>query len=126
MNTGIIYFNDKPMGVGKIPELHITSNVEDEKEPVAYFHPDGYSILYESRYIADCILEDMKDIAQKYGFVSVSDLKDLSCALTGKETVVTNTDNKIGWTLDILCTKAHVVRMRNGYTLELPKPMSIE
>lgn len=39
MNTGIIYFNDKPMGVGKIPELHITSNMEDEKEPVAYFHP---------------------------------------------------------------------------------------
>ena len=41
MNTGIIYFNDKPMGVGKIPELHITPNTEDEKEPVAYFHPDS-------------------------------------------------------------------------------------
>ena len=41
MNTGIIYFNDKPMGVGKIPKLDITPNTEDEKEPVAYFHPDS-------------------------------------------------------------------------------------
>lgn len=85
-----------------------------------------YNILYESRYIADCILESMKDIAQKYGFVSVADLKDLSCALTGKETVVTNTDNKIGWTLDTLNIDAHIVRMQNGYALGLPKPMSIE
>ena len=85
-----------------------------------------YNIRYESRYIADCILEGMKNITQEYGFVSVADLKDLSCALTGKETVVTPTDNKMGWTLDTLCTKANIVRMRNGYTLGLPKPLFIE
>ena len=96
---------------------------EPKDQPDARF---WYSILYESRYIADCILESMKDIAQKYGFVSVADLKDLSCALTGKETVVTNTDNKIGWTLDILNIDAHIVRMRNGYALGLPKPLFIE
>ena len=39
MNTGIIYFNGKPMMVGEIPKLDITPNIEDEKEPVAYFHP---------------------------------------------------------------------------------------
>ena len=92
-------------------------------QPDALFR---YNILYESRYIADCILESMKDIAQKYGFVSVADLKELSYALTGKETVVTNTDNKIGWTLDTLCTKANIIRMRNGYALELPKPLFIK
>ena len=96
---------------------------EPNDQPDARF---WYNILYESRYIADCILEGMKDIAQKYGFVTVADLKDLSYCLTDKETRVTYTDIKTGWTLDTLCTKAHVVRMRNGYALELPKPMSIE
>ena len=92
-------------------------------QPDALFR---YNILYESRYIADCILESMKDIAQKYGFVSVANLKDLSCALTGKETVVTPADNKIGWTLDTLNIDAHIVRMRNGYALGLPKSLFIE
>ena len=109
-------------------EAELKGLIFEKEEPNDQLHARifGYDILYESRYIADCILEDMKDIAQKYGFVSVADLKDLSCALTGKETVVTPTDNKMGWTLDTLCTKANIVRMRNGYTLGLPKPLFIE
>ena len=85
----------------------------------------GYDILYESRYIADCILGDMKDIAQKYGFVSVADFKDLSNEYTGVENMVYYLDNKQGWTLDMICTKARIVRMRNGYTLGLPNPIFI-
>ena len=85
----------------------------------------GYDILYESRYIADCVLEDMKDIAQKYGSVSVADFKDLSNEYTGAENMVYYLDNKQGWTLDMICTKAHIVRMRNGYTLGLPNPIFI-
>ena len=38
MSAGILYFNDKPMVVREILELHIT---EDEKEPAAYFHSDS-------------------------------------------------------------------------------------
>ena len=38
MSAGILYFNDKPMAVREILELHIT---EDEKEPMPYFHPDS-------------------------------------------------------------------------------------
>lgn len=41
MITGTIYFNGKPMAVGEIPELYITPNGEDEKEPIAYFHQDS-------------------------------------------------------------------------------------
>ena len=109
-------------------EAELKGLIFEKEEPNDQLHARifGYDILYESRYIADCILEDMKDIAQKYGFVSVADLKDLSYCLTDKKTWGTYTDIKMGWTLDTLCTKAHVVRMRNGYTLELPKPMSIE
>ena len=96
---------------------------EPKNQPDARF---GYDILYESRYIADCILEDMKDIAQKYGFVSVADFKDLSSILTGKEILVKNIDGGMGWTLDMICTKAHIIRMRNGYALGLPEPLFIE
>ena len=96
---------------------------EPKNQPDARF---GYDIVYESRCIADGILEDMKDIAQKYGFVSVADFKDLSNGLTGKEILVEYIDNNIGWTLDMLCTKAHIVRMRNGYALGLPNQLFIE
>ena len=41
MDDGVIYFNGKPIMVGEIPELDITLNTEDEKEPAAYFHPDS-------------------------------------------------------------------------------------
>ena len=53
-------------------------------------------------------------------------IRNKGYSLTDKKTWGTYTDIKTGWTLDTLCTKAHIVRMRNGYTLELPKPMSIE
>lgn len=96
---------------------------EPKDQPDARF---GYDILYESRYIADSMLKYMKDIAQKYGFVSVADFKDLSNDFTGKEILVNYLDNKRGWTLDMICTKAHIVRMRNRYALGLPEPLFIE
>ena len=44
MSAGILYFNDKPMAVREILELHIA---EDEKEPVAYFHPDSNECSFD-------------------------------------------------------------------------------
>lgn len=41
MMSGVIYFDGKPMMVGAIPELHISSIKESEKEPMPYFHPDS-------------------------------------------------------------------------------------
>ena len=94
-----------------------------KNQPDARF---GYDILYESRYIADYILRNMKDIAQKFGFVSVADFKDLSNGLTGKETLVRKIDNEMGWTLDTLLHKVYIVQMRNRYALGLPEPLFIE
>ena len=96
---------------------------EPKNQPDGRF---GYDLLCESRCIADSILEDMKDIAQKYGFVSVADFKDLSNEYTGAENMACYLDNKQGWTLDMICTKAHIIRMRNGYALGLPEPLFIE
>lgn len=95
---------------------------EPKNQPDGRF---GYDLLYESRCIADSILEDMKDIAQKYGFVSVADFKEISNERAGVKTVACYLDNTQGWTLEMLNTKAHIARMRNGYTLRLPNPLSI-
>ena len=95
---------------------------EPKNQPDARF---GYDILYESRYIADYILRNMKNIAQKFGFVSVADFKEISNERAGVRTAACYLDNTQGWTLEMLNTKAHIARMRNGYTLRLPNPLSI-
>ena len=81
--------------------------------------------VYESRFIADDILENMKDIAQKYGYVSEAEFKDLSNGVTDIELPTLYTDNHYGWTLEMLRTRSHIVRVRSGYLLELPKPLPI-
>lgn len=101
----------------------IFGNYEQNSQQDARF---GYDILYKSWYIADCILGDMKDVAQVYGFVSVAEFKELVKKRTGIIIAVSVLDKKQGWTLDMLYAKAHVSRMRNGYILELPKPLLVE
>ena len=81
--------------------------------------------VYESRFIADDILENMKDIAQKYEYVSEAEFKDLSNSVTDIELQTLYTDNHYGWTLEMLRTRSHIVRVRSGYLLELPKPLPI-
>ena len=83
-------------------------------------------LLYKNRYIADSILEDMKEVARSYGFVRVSDFKELSNKYTHVNIAVYYLDENQGWTLEMLNAKARIVRMRNGYDLKLPKPLFIE
>lgn len=96
---------------------------EPKNQPDARF---GYDILYESRDIADRILEGMMDIAQEYGYVSVAEFKELVNKCTGIDIAVYFLDKKQGWTLGMLVTKVYVTRMRNGYALGLPNPLFIE
>lgn len=74
-------------------------------------------ILFETRIEAENTLDTLKEVINTYGYASVSelyDLADVNCC--------TYLDNKHGWTnLD----KAKVVRLRNGYTLDLPTPLPI-
>lgn len=72
-------------------------------------------ILIESRREADMILDQMEAVINTYGMVSVADLYDL-CGLTSPH----YKDTKYGWT-DI--SNAKVVRVREGYILDLPNPM---
>ena len=75
-------------------------------------------VLFETRIEAENTLDTLKEVINTYGYASVSDLYDLADVNS-----CTYLDNKHGWTnLD----KAKVVRLRNGYTLDLPTPLPID
>ena len=75
------------------------------------------SIVLGSRQEAETVLGEMIELLSEYGTVSVADLYDL----TGLSSEFT--DNKYGWT-DLQPCSTH--RERNGWILELPRPVVLE
>lgn len=78
---------------------------------------DVDDILLASRPEADLVLERLYDLLEKYGTVSVSDLYSL-VGLSGSYV-----DQKWGWTE---LQGAQVRRVREGYIVELPRPVAID
>jgi hypothetical protein len=74
-------------------------------------------IILENRGEAEEVLRRMDELVDTYDFVTVADLFDL-VGITGE-----HTDNKYGWTN---LRSAEVVRVRDGYTIKLPRAMPIE
>lgn len=73
-------------------------------------------IVFDNRTEANKAIDDMRDILERYGVVTVSDLHDL-CDITS-----VYTDNKYGWTN---LREAEVVRIRGGYKLSLPMALPL-
>ena len=74
-------------------------------------------ILFETGIEAENTLDTLKEAINTCGYATVSELYYLADVNS-----CTYLDNKHGWTnLD----KAKVVRLRNGYTLDLPTPLPI-
>lgn len=79
---------------------------------------DFDDIVLDSRDDAETVLMRMDEIIDQYdGIVTVSDLYDLVGAPSR------HTDNKYGWTS---LRNASVRRVRDGYALQLPRPMAID
>lgn len=74
-------------------------------------------IIFESRGDADLVLDQLESAIANYGLASVADLYDLAGI-----TCRSYTANKYGWT-DIRTAK--VIRLRDGYTLQLPRTVQI-
>ena len=81
---------------------------------IAYNYDD---IIVGTRGDAEAVLSQMNDILDTYKSVSVADLYDL-VGLSGNYT-----DNKYGWTN---LSTAEVVRVRDGYKLDLPRATPIK
>lgn len=78
---------------------------------------DYDDVIFDNRGEAEEVLSRMDELVSVYGTVSVADLYDL-VGITGSN----YTDNKYGWT-DIRSAK--VVRVRDGYTIELPRALPL-
>lgn len=89
-----------------------------EERPVAQVRSHDFEdILLATRIEADTVLERMFDLLRDYQTVSVSDLYQL----VGLSS--TYMDHKWGW-MDL--HGANVMRVRDGYILNLPKPQSLD
>lgn len=78
---------------------------------------DFEDIIFETRRDAEDVREQMEELIDRYGTVSVSDMYDMA-GLTAPYTA-----NKYGW---MNIRTAEPVRVRDGYILKLPKPMPID
>ena len=79
----------------------------------------GYSyddIVVETRGEAEAVLSRMDEIMEEYEIVRVADLYDL-VGITGDYT-----DNKYGWTN---IRNASIVRVRDGYKINMPRTIPI-
>lgn len=79
-----------------------------------FFYED---VVFQSRGEAEAVYEQMQDIIETYGFVTVADLYDM-VDLTPPYTA-----NKYGWTN---LRNSDVVRIRDGWIVKLPKAMPID
>ena len=79
----------------------------------------GYSyddIVVETRGEAETVLSRMDEIMEEYSIVRVADLYDL-VGVTGDYT-----DNNYGWTN---IRNAKIVRVRDGYKIDMPRALPI-
>lgn len=78
---------------------------------------DYDDVVFESRGEAELVREQMVELIERYGFVTVADMYDMA------DLTAPYTANKYGWTN---IRNAEFVRVRDGYILKLPKAMPID
>lgn len=78
---------------------------------------DYDDLIFDSRGECEAVREQMVDLIDAYGFVTVADMYDMA------DIPAPYTSNKYGWTN---IRTAETVRVRDGYVLKLPKAMPID
>lgn len=79
---------------------------------------DYDDVLFDSRADADMVLDQMVEIVQTYGKVSIGDLYDLAHVPTTNYSL-----NNYGW---FELTGCRSVRTPDGYILKLPRPVALK
>lgn len=78
---------------------------------------DYDEVVFDSRRDAEEVLASMEDLVDRYKVVSIMDFYELA----DQKSVYT--DRYYGWTN---LRSAEVIRVRDGYTIKLPKPLPID
>lgn len=119
----ILYGGRGPKQSNNVPAYRVSYRNYYDQRTNEYARPrvaqqyNYNEIVFQTRGDADAVLTNLRDIIVQYGLAKVADYYDLAgvdCSYT---------DNNYGWT-DL--RYADVVRMNNGYSLRLPKPMPID
>lgn len=91
------------------------SRGSEDSRPRSGFDYDD--LVFTSRGDVEAVLNQMDDVINRYGYVTVADLYDMV------DLTAPYTSNRFGWT----STKnARVGHGRGGFTLELPRAMAID
>lgn len=110
--------NKKRSSGGYVSYSSISSNRRDNRsESRVRTRFDYDDITFETRGDAEAVLEQMDDVIDRYGIVTVADMYDMA------DLTAPYTSNKYGWTS---INSAEVVRVRDGYILKLPKARPID
>lgn len=119
----ILYGNTRRSSNNSVPAYRVSYRNYYDQRNNDYARPKvsqvyNYNdIVFQTRGDADAVLTGLRDIVTQYGLAKVADYYDLAgidCSYT---------DNNYGWT-DLRF--ADVIRLSNGYSLRLPKPMPID
>lgn len=78
---------------------------------------DYDDIIFNTRADAEAVREQMDDMIDRYGVVTVADLYDMA------DLTAPYTSNRYGWTS---IRTADIVRGRDGYVIKLPRAMPID
>lgn len=103
-------------------KISYRSYYDDRRDPRdrdsrAHSRFDYDDIVFETRGEAELVREQMVEMIDRYGFVTVADMYDMA------DLTSPYTSNKYGWTN---IRSAEAVRIRDGYILKLPKAMPID
>lgn len=103
-------------------KISYRSYYDDKKDD----HGSGYrarsrfdydDLIFDSRSECEAVREQMVDVIETYGFVTVADMYDMA------DLPAPYTSSKYGWTN---IRTAETVRARDGFVLKLPKAMPID
>lgn len=89
----------------------------DSKKSRQNFYDNLEDVIFSSCKDVEDVLNGMKEIIEQYGFATIADFYDL-CGICK----VAYKSSKYGW---IKIDECEPVRVRDGYKIDLPKPMRI-
>ena len=90
---------------------------KDDKDYRSKGRFDYDDLVFDSRSECEAVREQMVEIIDQYGFVTVADMYDMA------DLPAPYTSSKYGWTN---IRTAEIIRGRDGYVLKLPKAMPID
>ena len=90
---------------------------KDDKDYRSKGRFDYDDLVFDSRSECEAVREQMVEIIDQYGFVTVADMYDMA------DLPAPYTSSKYGWTN---IRTAETIRGRDGYVLKLPKAMPID